>query len=111
MRGDGPGSSGKGDVGANGMGRPGQGGPRAGFRAIGFGKCATLNADGQEKPLAGAVISLWLPNDTALIGSKLNILPNGSVASESLKNFRFMTKRMKEGDKYYPNGGMTESDS
>ncbi len=111
MRGDGPGSSGKGDVGANGMGRPGQGGPRAGFRAIGFGSCMSLNWEGQEKPLAGAVISLWLPNDTALIGSKLNILPNGSVASESLKNFRFMTKRMKEGDKYYPNGGMTESDS
>ncbi len=110
MRGNGPGSSDR-NVGGNAVGKPGQGGPRAGFRAIGFGECATLNADGQEKPLAGAVISCWLPNDTSLIGSNLNILPNGSVSSESLKYFRFMTKRFKEGDKYYPNGGMTESDS
>ena len=115
MRGNGPDNVGRGGMGAPNQGRPGQGGPGQGgpmgFRIKASGTCVTFAADGKEKSAAGAVISLWLPNDTSLIGSMLNILPNGSISAESQKSFRFMTRRTKEGDKFYPNGGMTESDS
>lgn len=115
MRTDSPDNVGRGNMGNPNQGRPGQGDPRQGgpmgFRVKGSGACVSMTAEVQEKSAVGAVISLWIPNDTSLIGSLIKILPNGSISEESQKNFRFMTRRSKEGDKYYPNGGMTETDS
>ena len=99
-----------GGIGGPAENRNGQTGPM-GFRALAFGQCAALTWEGKETAVSGAVISLLIPNDTSLIGTTLGILPNGSISAESLKNFRFMTKRMQEGDKSYPNGGLTETDS
>lgn len=57
------------------------------------------------------MISLWIPNDSSLVGKFLSILPNGNVSNESSVKFRAMKRRFEEGDLVYPNNGMTATDS
>jgi hypothetical protein len=80
---------------------------REGFRVVLNGHCQ--NGEGQA--IKDAVISLWVPADSALIGQLLTILPNGNVSEESAVKFRAMKRKQEEGMPYYPNKGLTATDS
>lgn len=80
---------------------------REGFRVVLNGHCQ--NGEGQA--IKDAVISLWIPADSALIGQLLTILPNGRVSEESASKFRAMSRKFEDGMPYYPNKGLTATDS
>ena len=94
------------------------GGPRAnnrgGIRITASGQCVQLQMDDKNlntAGVAGAIISLWIPNDTASIGKIIGILPNGRMSSESEQAFRPIKRRVQDGDVNLPNNGFTQTDS
>ncbi|MFN6048132.1 MAG: hypothetical protein ACK45C_08960, partial [Bacteroidota bacterium] len=94
------------------------GGPRAnsrgGIRITASGQCVQLQMDDKNLNTAGAsgaIISLWIPNDTASIGIIIGILPNGRMSSENEQAFRPIKRRVQDGDVNLPNNGFTQTDS
>lgn len=85
--------------------------PRGGFRITANGQCQQLNANGDLKPLQGAIISMWIPNDTNTIGLNISILANGKISDDSKLAYRPIKRRVQEGELLLSNGGIAESDS
>lgn len=94
------------------------GGPRAnnrgGIRITASGQCVQLQFDDKNlntAGAAGAIISLWIPNDTASIGKIIGFLPTGRISSENEQAFRPIKRRVQDGDVNLPNNGFTQTDS
>ncbi|MEY2707705.1 MAG: hypothetical protein RIQ91_335, partial [Bacteroidota bacterium] len=78
------------------------------------GQCLQLQFDDKNLSTAGAagaIISLWIPNDTASIGKIIGILPTGRISSEDEQAFRPIKFRTQEGDTFALNHMFTRTDS
>ncbi|MEY4709084.1 MAG: hypothetical protein RIS28_216 [Bacteroidota bacterium] len=95
--------------GGDGPMRGNDGGPRAnnrgGIRITASGQCVQLQFEDKNlnaAGAAGAIISLWIPNDTASIGKTVSIF-NGKLSSADEQAFRPIKRRYEDGEVYLPN--------
>ncbi len=86
---------------------------RGGIKIMASGQCLQLQFDDKNLSTAGAagaIISLWIPNDTASIGKNVGIF-NGALSSADEQAFRPIKRRYEDGDVYLPNNGFAQTDS
>ncbi len=86
---------------------------RGGIKIMASGQCVQLQFDDKNLSTAGAagaIISLWIPNDTASIGKTVGIF-NGTLSSADEQAFRPIKRRYEDGDVYLPNNGFAQTDS
>lgn len=86
---------------------------RGGIKIMASGQCVQLQFDDKNLSTAGAagaIISLWIPNDTASIGKTVGIF-NGTLSSTDEQAFRPIKRRYEDGDVYLPNNGFAQTDS
>lgn len=86
---------------------------RGGIKIMASGQCVQLQFDDKNLSTAGAagaIISLWIPNDTAWIGKTVGIF-NGKLSSTDEQAFRPIKRRYEDGDVYLPNNGFAQTDS
>ncbi|MEY2871007.1 MAG: hypothetical protein RLZZ146_930, partial [Bacteroidota bacterium] len=86
---------------------------RGGIKIMASGQCLQLQFDDKNLSTAGAagaIISLWIPNDTASIGKTVGIF-NGTLSSTDEQAFRPIKRRYEDGDVYLPNNGFAQTDS
>ena len=86
---------------------------RGGIKIMASGQCVQLQYDDKNLSTAGAagaIISLWIPNDTASIGKTVGIF-NGTLSSADEQAFRPIKRTYEDGDVYLPNNGFAQTDS